>query len=164
MMDTPGSHPPSLKRLGAVATASLLAIGLLGMSSVAALAGIHTGVDVVVHEGTSESAASGDVPTACTFHLHFQADTAISGAFEIRSGDEHGAAVASGSFDTTSGDSRAPAAGVFALANGSYTIVWDDESPIDRSFDEQPIKVVCQEATPTPVVPTPTPVVPTPTP
>jgi hypothetical protein len=163
-MDTPGSHPPSLKRLGAVATASLLAIGLLGMSSAAALAGIHSGVDVVVHDGNSETVASGDIPTACTFHLHFQADTAITGAFDIHSGDAHGSIVESGLFDTTSGDSRAPDSGVYALANGSYTVTWDDELVRDRSFDQQAINVVCQEATPTPVVPTPTPVVPTPTP
>jgi hypothetical protein len=164
-MDTMESHRRSIQKLAAIAAASLLAIGLLGFSSVAVLAGIHTGVDVVVHDGNSETVAPGDIPTACAFHLHFQAQANIAGAYEIRAGNENGAAVASGLYDTTdTGDSRAPGSGVFELANGSYTIVWDDETPIDRSFDEQPIQVLCQEATPTPVVPTPTPVVPTPTP
>jgi hypothetical protein len=163
-MHTQGSDPLSPKGLAAIATATFLAIGLLGLSSAAVLAGPESGVDVVVHDGNSETVAPGDPPTACTFHLHFQADTAITGAFDIHEGDEHGTVVESGLFDTTSGDSRAPETGVYALANGSYTITWDDEIERDRSFDEQPIEVLCQEATPTPVVPTPTPVVPTPTP
>lgn len=163
-MDTLEAHRRSKSRLAAIAAAALLAMGLLGFSSGAALAGPASGVDVVVHVGDSETVAPGDIPTVCTFHLHFQAATAITGAFDIHSGDEHGTVVQSGLFDTTSGDSRAPETGVYALANGSYTITWDDEIERDRSFDEQPIQVVCQEATPTPVVPTPTPVVPTPTP
>jgi hypothetical protein len=163
-MDTLEAHRRSKSRLAAITAAALLAIGLLGFSSAAVLAGPESGVDVVVHVGNSETVAPGDIPTVCTFHLHFQAATAITGAFDIHEGDEHGTVVESGLFDTTSGDSRAPETGVYSLANGSYTITWDDEIERDRSFDEQPIQVVCQEATPTPVVPTPTPVVPTPTP
>ena len=164
-MDTAGSHLPLVKRLAAVMTASVLALGMLGLSAAAVLAGPESGVDVVVHDGNTETVAPGDPPTACTFHLHFQADTAISGAFDIRRGDEDGPVVEEGLFDT-SGDSRAPATGVFDLAEGSYTVTWDDEVERDRSFDEQAIEVVCEQATPTPtpVVPTPTPVVPTPTP
>jgi hypothetical protein len=165
-MDTAGSHLPLVKRLAAVLTASVLALGLLGVSAAAVLAGPESGVDVVVHDGNTETVAPGDPPTACTFHLHFLADTAITGAFDIHRGDEDGPVVEDGLFDTTSGDSRAPATGVFELAEGSYTVTWDDELERDRSFDEQPIEVVCEQATPTPtpVVPTPTPVVPTPTP
>ena len=164
-MDTAGSHLPLVKRLAAVMTASVLALGMLGLSAAAVLAGAESGVDVVVHDGNTETVAPGDPPTACTFHLHFQADTAISGAFDIRRGDEDGPVVEEGLFDT-SGDSRAPATGVFDLAEGSYTVTWDDEDERDSSFDEQAIEVVCEQATPTPtpVVPTPTPVVPTPTP
>ncbi len=163
-MDTVRSNRPAYKRLAAVTTASLVALGLLGLSATAALAGPASGVDVVVHDGDTETVAPGDPPTACTFHLHFQADTAITGAFDIHEGDEDGPIVEDGLFDTSSGDSRAPATGVFELAEGSYTVTWDDELVRDRSFDQQAIEVVCEQATPTPVVPTPTPVVPTPTP
>ena len=157
-MDTPGSHLPLVKRLAAVLTASVLALGLLGVSAAAVLAGPESGVDLVVHDGNTETVAPGDPPTACTFHLHFEADTAITGAFDIHRGDEDGPVVEDGLFDTSSGDSRAPATGVFDLAEGSYTVTWDDELERDRSFDEQAIEVVCEEETlpPTPA-PTPTP-------
>jgi hypothetical protein len=167
-MDTAISSRTALKRLTALGTASLLAVGLLSLSAATALAGPESGVDVVVHDGATETVAPGDPPTACTFHLHFQADTAITGAFDIHRGDEDGPVVEDGLFDTSSGDSRAPASGVFELAEGSYTVTWDDEIERDRSFDEQAIEVVCEQATPTPtpeVTPTPTPeVTPTPTP
>lgn len=167
-MDTARSNRPAFKRLAAITTASVLALGLLSLSATAALAGPESGVDVVVHDGNTETVAPGDPPTACTFHLHFQAETAISGAFDIHEGDEDGPIVESGLFDTSSGDGRAPETGVFALANGSYTVTWDDEIDRDRSFDQQAIEVVCQEETPTPtpeVTPTPTPeATPTPTP
>ncbi len=166
-MGTSRSKRPAFKRLAAVTTASLLALGLLSLSATAALAGPASGVDVVVHDGNSETVAPGDPPTACTFHLHFQADTAITGAFDIHKGDEDGPIVEDGLFDTSSGDSRAPGTGVFELAGGSYTVTWDDELVRDRSFDQQAIEVVCEQTpTPTPeVTPTPTPeVTPTPTP
>jgi hypothetical protein len=153
-----------VKRLAAVLTASVLALGLLGLSASAALAGPKSGVDVVVHDGDTETVAPGDPPTACTFHLHFQAATAISGAFDIHEGDEAGPIVESGLFDTSSGDSRAPETGVFALATGSYTVTWDDEIVRDKSFDQQAIDVVCQETPPPTPTPTPTPTTaPTPT-
>ena len=164
-MDTADSHSLVVKRLATVLTGSVLAIGLLGVSAAAVLAGPASGVDVVVHVADSETVAPGDPPTVCTFHLHFQADTAISGAFDIHRGDEDGPVVEDGLFDTSSGDSRAPATGVFELAEGSYTVTWDDEIERDRSFDQQAIEVVCEQATPTPtpeVTPTPTPT-PTPT-
>ena len=145
-MDTVTSNRPAYKRLAAVSTASLLALGLLGLSATAALAGPASGVDVVVHDGDTETVAPGDPPTACTFHLHFQADTAITGAFDIHEGDEDGPIVEDGLFDTTSGDSRAPATGVFELAEGSYTVTWDDELVRDRSFDQQAIEVVSRHA------------------
>lgn len=167
-MDT--ADPGSLvaKRLVAALMASALAIGLLGVSAAAVLAGEASGVDVVVHVADSETVAPGDPPTVCTFHLHFQADTAITGAFDIHKGDEDGPVVEDGLFDTSSGDSRAPATGVFELAEGSYTVTWDDEIERDRSFDQQAIEVVCEQSTPTPTpeaTPTPTPeATPTPTP
>ena len=142
-----------VRRLAAIASASTLAAALLGLSAAAVLAGPESGVDVVVHDGTTESVAPGDPPTACTFHLHFTASAATTGAFEIRKGDEDGNDVASGEFDTASGDGRVPATGAFELAEGSYTVIWDDELEMDRSFDEQPIEVVCGEA----VVPPPPP-------
>ena len=166
-MDTGGSRSPIVKRLAAVLTASVLALGLLSLSASAALAGPKSGVDVVVHDGDTETVAPGDPPTACTFHLHFQAATAISGAFDIHEGDEAGPIVESGLFDTSSGDSRAPETGVFALATGSYTVTWDDEIVRDKSFDQQAIDVVCQETPPPTPAPTPTPTpttAPTPTP
>jgi hypothetical protein len=141
-------HSLLLARLLAVAAAAFLVVALLGVSAGSVLAGPESGVDVVVHEGDSETTAAGDPPTACTFHLHFQADTAISGAFQIRAGDEGGVAVAEGLFDTESGDSRAPASGVYELDEGIYVVTWDDEVEQDRSFDEQAIEVDCGEELP----------------
>ena len=135
------------RRLLPVASAWLLALGLIGASSAIALAGPESGVDVVVHVGDTEDAAPGDPPTACTFHLHFQAADARMGYFDIREGDDDGPVVADGEFDTTSGDSQT---GVFELAQGSYVITWDDETEVDRSFDEQAIEVVCEDASPSP--------------
>ncbi len=164
-MDTARSNRQAFKRLAAITSASLLALGLLSLSASAALAGPKSGVDVVVHDGDTETVAPGDPPTACTFHLHFQAPTAISGAFDIHEGDKAGPIVESGLFDTSSGDSRAPETGVFALATGSYTVTWDDEIVRDKSFDLQAIDVVCQETPPPAPTPTPTPTTaPTPTP
>ena len=149
-MHTAGSLRQVAGRLGAIGAATLLAVGLLGLSAAAALAGPESGVDVVVHDGATETVAPGDPPTACTFHLHFQAATAISGGWQIRPGDEHAASVVEGMFDTTSGDSRAPASGVFELDPGTYVVTWDDELEQDRSFDEQTVVVACQAATASP--------------
>jgi hypothetical protein len=129
----------------------LLAVGLMAFSATAVLAGPESGVDVVVHDADTEVVAPGDPPAACTFHLHFTAAAGIAGAFEIREGDPDGPAAASGVFDTSSGDSRAPASGTFQLAEGSYYVIWDDEAEMDRSFDEQTVEVVCEDAP----VPTP---------
>lgn len=148
-MDRAGTEHSLLNRLIAPGAAALLAIGLLGASAGAALAGPESGVDVVVHDGETETVAAGSPPTACTFHLHFQASTAISGAFEIRAGDDDGPAVADGLFDTTSGDSRAPASGVYELDEGLYFVIWDDEIEMDESYDEQAIEVVCEAPSPT---------------
>ena len=137
---------PLRRRLLPVASAWLLAIGLIGATSAIALAGPESGVDVVVHVADTEDAAPGDPPTACTFHLHFQAAEALTGYFDIRAGDEDGAVVADGEFDTTTGDS---ATGVFELDPGAYLITWDDEAEVDRSFDEQAIVVACEAPSPT---------------
>jgi hypothetical protein len=149
-MNTAGSLRQVAGRLSAIGSATILAVGLLGLSAAAALAGPESGVDVVVHDGNTETVATGDPPTACTFHLHFQAATAISGGWQIRPGDEHAAPVVEGTFDTTSGDSRAPASGVFELDPGTYVVTWDDELEQDRSFDEQTVVVTCPAATPSP--------------
>jgi hypothetical protein len=147
-MERPTREVPLRRRLLPIASAWLLAIGLIGATSAVALAGPESGVDVVIHVGDTEVAAPGDPPTACTFHLHFQSAEAKTGYFDIRAGDEDGAVVADGTFDTTSGDS---ATGVFALDPGPYLITWDDETEVDRSFDEQAVEVVCETApTPTP--------------
>jgi hypothetical protein len=147
-MDRAESEHSLLRRLLVVGAAAFLVVALLGVSAGPAQAGPESGVDVVVHEGDTETTAAGDPPTACTFHLHFQADTAISGAFQIRAGDEDGQAVADGLFDTESGDSRAPASGVYELDAGLYVVTWDDEIEQDRSFDQQAIEVACGEELP----------------
>jgi hypothetical protein len=147
-MDRTESEHSLLRRLLVIWAAAFLVVALLGVSARPALAGPESGVDVVVHEGDTETTAAGDPPTACTFHLHFQADTAISGAFQIRAGDEDGQAVADGLFDTASGDSRAPASGVYELDEGLYVVTWDDEIEQDRSFDQQAIEVACGEELP----------------
>ncbi|HET9520146.1 MAG TPA: hypothetical protein VFO73_03780 [Candidatus Limnocylindrales bacterium] len=133
-----------LARLRAFGAAGFLVVALLGAFAGSALAGPESGVDIVVHDGDAETTAQGNPPTACTFHLHFQAGTAISGAFQVRAGDDDGDVVADGLFDTASGDSRAPASGVFELDPGSYVVTWDDETEQDRSFDEQAVVVACE--------------------
>lgn len=148
-MDRAGTEHSLMNRLIAPGAAALLAIALLGASAGAVLAGPESGVDVVVHDGNTETVAAGSPPTACTFHLHFQASTAISGAFEIRADDDDGPAVADGLFDTTSGDSRAPASGVYELDEGLYFVIWDDEIEMDHSYDQQAIEVVCEAPSPT---------------
>ena len=141
----------------AVASAGLGLLAMLGLSGGAALAGPMSGVDVVVHVGDTETPAAGDPPTACTFHLHFQSTSAKAGFFDIHAGTIDGAVVESGTFDTSAtGDSRAPASGVFTLDEGTYVIEWDDEFEQDPSFDSLTIEVVCEEASPTPT-PTPSP-------
>lgn len=145
-MDGVTREVPLKRRLLPVASAWLLAIGLIGASSAIALAGPESGVDVVVHVGDTEDVAPGDPPTACTFHLHFQAAEAVTGYYDIRAGDEDGAVVADGEFDTTTGDS---ATGVFTLDPGAYLITWDDEAEVDRSFDELAIMVACEAPSPT---------------
>lgn len=166
MTDRAESDHSVVRRLAAISTAALLAVGLLGVSAAGVLAGPESGVDIIIHNADTEDVAPGDPPTACTFHLHFVASEAIEGAFEIRAGDEDGDAVVTGLFDTTSGDSRAPDSGVYELDEGTYEIVWDDEVEQDQSFDQQTIVVACEAET-TPPTPTPTgtevPVSPSPT-
>ncbi len=144
-MDGVTREVPRKRRLLPVASAWLLAVGLLGATSAVALAGPESGVDVVVHVGDTEDAAPGDPPTACTFHLHFQAAEAVTGYFDIRAGDEDGEVVADGEFDTTTGDS---ATDVFALDPGAYLITGDDEAEVDQRFDEQAIMVACEAPSP----------------
>jgi hypothetical protein len=146
-MHTAGTSRGVVGRLTAIGTATLLAIGMLALSAAAALAGPESGVDVVVHDADTETVAPGDPPTACTFHLHFQAGTAIEGGWQIRPGNEDAAPVVEGTFDTTSGDSRAPETGVFELDPGTYVVTWDDEIEQDRSFDEQTVVVACAAPT-----------------
>ena len=143
-MDRAGSSHLFRQRARAAGAACSLVVALLVVFTGPALAGPESGVDVVVHDGDTETVAGGDTPTACTFHLHFQADAAVTGAFQIRAGDEDGKVIEDGEFDTASGDSRAPATGVFELDPGTYTVTWDDELEVDRSFDEQAITVACE--------------------
>jgi hypothetical protein len=159
-MNRAGFTKPIARGLAAFATAGILAFALLGLSAAAVLAGPESGVDVVVHDGDTEAIAPGDPPTACTFHLHFTAGTAITGGYQIRPGTEDAAPVVEGEFDTTSGDSRAPASGVFQLDPGTYVITWDDELEQDTSFDQQTVEVACEAVVPPP----PPPSQPTPTP
>lgn len=151
---------PRAMSIGAILAAFLLAVAMLGASARTALAGPESGVDLAVHVGDTEEAATGDPPTVCAFHVHFLADTAVEGTWELRSDTRNGSMVATGVYDTTGGDSRAPATGAFEVADGTYYMTWDDELEVDRSFDFQEIVVACPGEQPTgselPVSPGPT--------
>lgn len=149
-MSTASSEVSLRRRLLPVLSAWLLSLGLIGATSAIALAGPESGVDVVVHVGDTEDVAPGDPPTACTFHLHFQAAEVVTGYYDIRVGDEDGSVLLDGVFDTTSGDDRAPDTGAFELPAGTYVVTWDDEEDVDRSFDQQTVVVACGSGSPSP--------------
>jgi hypothetical protein len=104
-------------------------------------------VTAVVHEGDTEAPPLGGLVEGCTVHLHFSSEAATAGDWAIRADDEHGTDVLTGLFDTAGGDDRVPDSGTLALTSGHYVLVWDNESPIDRSFDELPFDVACEQAT-----------------
>jgi hypothetical protein len=106
-----------------------------------------TGVTAVVHEGDTETAPAGGLIDGCTLHLHFSSDADVQGDWAIREGDDFGPNVLTGSYDTSSGDDREPNTGTLTLASGAYFLVWDDESPIDRSFDQLAFDVACEAPT-----------------
>ena len=128
-------------------SACLVAGVLLVLGAAAPVMAAPTGVIAAVHEGTTEVPPLGGLVEGCTVHLHFAAEAATAGDWAIRADDEHGPDVLTGSFDTAGGDDRVPDAGTLALTSGHYVLVWDDESPIDRSFDELPFDVACEQPT-----------------
>ena len=128
-------------------SACLVAGVLLVLGAATPALAAPTGVTAVVHEGDTEVPPLGGLVEGCTIHLHFSAEAATAGDWAIRADDEHGADVLTGSFDTAGGDDRVPGAGTLALTSGHYVLVWDDESPIDRSFDELPFDVACEQPT-----------------
>ena len=128
-------------------SACLMAGVLLVLGAATPVLAAPTGVTAVVHEGDTEVPPLGGLVEGCAVHLHFSAEAATAGDWAIRADDENGPDVLTGSFDTSGGDDRVPDAGTLALTSGTYVLVWDDESPIDRSFDELPFDVACEQPT-----------------
>jgi hypothetical protein len=120
---------------------------LLAFGAVAPVLAAPSGVTAVVHEGDTETPPLGSLVEGCTVHLHFTSEPAKAGDWQIRADDEDGPPAHSGSFDTTGGDDRVPDTGTLALTSGHYVLVWDAESPLDRSFDELPFDVACEQPT-----------------
>jgi hypothetical protein len=103
-------------------------------------------VSVYNEDGTP---ADGSV---CDFFFEFnELAGGETGAWSLR--DSSFAVVAHGAYAVTdtAGD-RKPATGAFSLADGTYRLLWDDETPIDSSHRELQIVVSCgsnQTAAPT---------------
>ncbi len=131
------------------------AASLLLMAAGSALADAKSTVSVFNEDGTPAGSS------VCGFFFEFSAVAGDeSGAWELR--DASGAAVEAGSYSVTasSGD-RVPDDGSLSLANGTYTLLWDDEDRIDNSNSELDIVVECEASTATPgapatMMPTPT--------
>jgi hypothetical protein len=93
--------------------------------------------------------------TVCDFYVEFSAvEGGESGDWELR--DSGGAVVEHGTYSVTgSAVDRVPDTGTFSLPNGTYKLVWDNESPIDTSKMTLDIVVECAAPTATPTA-TPT--------
>lgn len=132
-----------------------LAAGMLltfaAFSTARPVLGASTDATAVIHEGDTETAPAGGLVAGCTFHIHFSSDSDVQGDWAIRSGDDDGPNVLTGSYDTTGGEDRVPNSGTLSLDSGSYFLVWDDESPIDRSFDQVAFDVACESGSEVPV-------------
>ena len=143
MRDVRGFRQLRLMMLVCLTAGIFIAFGGYGTPGPALAA--PTGVTVVIHEGNTETQPAG---AACTFHFHFLSDLDVAGGWEIRAGARNGPAVMNGLFDTTGvGADRVPDSGTFSLPDGHYVMVWDDESPIDKSFDRLPFDVACEAPT-----------------
>ena len=90
--------------------------------------------------------------TVCDFYLQFNPVAGgETGSWQLR--DSSNAVVESGDYAVTATDAdREPDSGVFSLANGTYQLRWDDETPIDSSRMELTIVVQCAAATSTPEI------------
>lgn len=106
-----------------------------------ALAEPESAVSVFNADGTPAGA------TVCEFYFEFGAAAGgESGSWELRDGG--GTAVASGSYSVTASTSdREPNAGSLTFPNGTYTLVWDDETPIDNSNEQLQVVVECDDET-----------------
>ena len=128
-------------------SACLVAGVLLVLGAAAPVLAAPTGVTAVVHEGDTEVPPLGGLVEGCTVHLHFSAEAATAGDWAIRADDEHGADVLTGSFDPPA---ARPGAGCRHARSHERprTSSSDDESPIDRSFDELPFDVAASSRRP----------------
>ena len=134
-----------VRRLLPVALAVPLVLAAAGTAS----AFIESTVSVFNADGTPAG------ETVCEFYIEFNPTPGgETGSYELRAADD--SVVASGPYSVTDteGD-REPDAGAWTLDEGRYTLLWDDEEPVDASRLELTIDVDCPEAEPTP---TPTPV------
>jgi hypothetical protein len=129
----------------------IAAASLLLTAAGVALAEAESTVAVFNADGTPAGA------TVCEFYFEFSAAPGgESGSWELRDGG--GTAVASGSYSvTTSTADREPNTGSLTFPNGTYTLVWDDETPIDNSNEQLQVMVECADET-EPPTPGPTPV------
>jgi hypothetical protein len=98
--------------------------------------------DVTVGVFNEDGTPAGD--TVCAFSFEFNPIAGgETGTWELR--DASDAVVEHGDYSvtTTDGD-RTPDSGTFSLDNGTYTLIWDDESPIDKSNQQLQIVVSCE--------------------
>jgi hypothetical protein len=120
-----------------------LGAGLLALSAAGtALAGPEASVSVFNADGTPAGATG--------FYVQFNPlPGGETGSWEIW--NSSGTMVADGDYEVTGTDAdREPDTGVFDLPNGTYSFIWDDETPIDDSRGRLTIEVACATDTPAP--------------
>jgi hypothetical protein len=94
----------------------------------------------------ADGSPAGD--TVCEFYMEFNPTPGgETGSWELLASDQ--SVVASGPYEVTEteGD-REPDTGTVALEDGTYLLVWDDETPVDASRREQEIVVECEAEQP----------------
>ena len=103
--------------------------------------------DATVSVFNEDDTPAGDA--VCAFYFEFNPlPGGETGSWELR--DAGDAVVEHGAYSVTASDGdREPDSGTFSLDNGTYTLVWDSETPIDKSNRQLQIVVSCA-ANPTP--------------
>jgi hypothetical protein len=121
--------------------APLAAASLLMTAAGGAFAAVDAAVSVFNADGTPAGAK------VCDFYFEFgPAPGGEDGSWELRAAG--GTAVAQGSYSVTTADGdREPNTGSLTFPNGTYTLLWDDETPIDNSREELQIVVECDAPT-----------------
>lgn len=126
-------------------TALIAAPLALALSATPALAGVpDSQVTIVDSQGNPLE------EPVCEFHFWFApVEGGETGSWELYAEDD--TLVANGEYavTTTEGDIE-PNGDPLRLDDGTYTLAWDDEAPVDLSREELTVTVDCEEATATP--------------